>query len=719
MTRLRGIRERCALIGLLVFAAPCCVPVKAQVTLVDHSQHRLLEFDDLLLLRTFRELAVSSDGKWAAFVRSAPFNSPAVQRVDSVTVIDLHSRASRSVAVKGTPRQLQWLPGGDTLAFLAESAGKTRVWLYTPAEHAVRPLELLDSLAGRLVSFTWSPTGKALAYLATEPTDGGAIRDSARSHPRLVLFHDSPGSFTGPLSPFYKSDSAGVYLATVGIEGGRVNVVGRHVVSSKYGPKVDWSPGIILVAGAPLRASWWPQVTKRALHVYDPVSGEKRALPRLDVETWCPSQSSSGKQVAYIAYQDFPDDDRQMQRMMLQVVDLSGEAQPRTLSYGNDGLSLESAPVWAGDSSLYIRRYENGSARLFLVDVATSRWRALTPGTLSVAKFASSRNGESIVAVMESVNSPQELYAIDPNRATLTRLTDYGDTILTSPRGRVKKMIWPSRDGRFSVHGFLVEPPGYDSTRAYPLVVLVHGGPGALYSNTFVAANYSQQGYIPPQWLAASGYLVLLPNPRGDRSYGEEYAGANRGDYGFGPLSDLEAGVSLLIARGVADSTKVGIAGVSYGGYLTALAITQTTRFAAASIDDGPTDLRLDYGLNYAFHAEYSRTFFGGTPWDLPGVYAAQSPITHVDRVRTPVLMRYGGRGSTDDEIRLPYMLAQGLEFYAGLQDAGVPVEFVIHPDQGHGAVDWGLYKDWVTRNVRWFDYWLLHRGDGPPATLR
>lgn len=718
MTPFRRMPARCALIGLFISVSSRSVPVKAQAAPVRSSQHRSPDFDDLLTLRTFSELAVSSDGRWAAFVRSAPFNSPYVKRPDSITFLDLRTRISHAVAVDGVPWQLQWSPSGDTLAYLAGSTGKTRIWLCARAGQVARPLTMRDSLAGRLISLSWSPTGKALAYLASESTDGGAARDSVQAAPRLVIFKDSPGSFTGPLSPSYKSDSAGVYLATVGITGGPADVLGRHVVSSKYAPKVDWSSGSILVAGAPLRVSWWSQLTKRALHLYDPTGGEERGLPRLDVETWRPSRSPSGQQVAYIAYQVFPDHDRQMQRILLQVMDLNGDAQPRTLSRENDGLLLGHTPVWVGDSSLYITRYENGSARLFLVDVATRRWRALTPDTLSVAAFAISNDGKTVVAVMESANVPQELYGIDPTTGAMTRFTTYGDALRLPPRGRVKGVAWPSSDGKFTVHGFLVEPPGYDSTRAHPLVVLVNGGPGALFTNAFVDANYWQQGYIPPQWLAASGYLVLLPNPRGDRSYGEEYAGANRGDYGFGPLGDVEAGVSVLIARGMVDSTKVGIAGVSYGGYLAALAITHTTRFAAASIDDGPTDLRLDYGLNYAFHAEYSKTFFGGTPWDIPGVYASQSPITYVTRVRTPVLMRYGGLGSTSDQIRPPYMLAQGLEFYAGLRDAGVPVEFVLHPDQGHGAVDWELYKDWVTRNVGWFDYWLLHKGERPPATF-
>ena len=80
--------------------------------------------------------------------------------------------------------------------------------------------------------------------------------------------------------------------------------------------------------------------------------------------------------------------------------------------------------------------------------------------------------------------------------------------------------------------------------------------------------------------------------------------------------------------------------------------------------------------------------------------------------------MRYGGLSSTHDNIRLPGYVAQGFEFYAGLRDAGVPVEFVLHPDQGHGITDWGLYTDWVMRNLRWFNYWLRHEGPNPLSSV-
>ena len=103
--------------------------------------------------------------------------------------------------------------------------------------------------------------------------------------------------------------------------------------------------------------------------------------------------------------------------------------------------------------------------------------------------------------------------------------------------------------------------------------------------------------------LQRQGYLVLLPNPRGDWSYGLPYRDAIYGDYGPGPFADVIGGVSALIHRGLVDSTAVGVYGGSYGAYLTAYAITQTRRFAAAVMDDGMVNLTSFYGQTYATSA--------------------------------------------------------------------------------------------------------------------
>jgi dipeptidyl aminopeptidase/acylaminoacyl peptidase len=707
--------------GIAVLSAAVAGRLGAQSDAAPTPPPGVPAFEELLKLRQFAEVALSPDGSWAAYVTAAPFRLSRAPAAGSITLISLRGATSCSIAVGGgAPRGLRWSPRGETLAFLAPLDGETRVWYSAPCDSVAQPLPARDSLGGGVLAFAWSPTGTSIAYLAAEADPNAPGNDSTAPAPRIVLFRDAPGDFTGPTSPGYRRDSAGAYLATAALNADTAEVLARHVVSAQAGPTLDWSStGELLISGAPIGVSWWTMITTRQLDTFDPRARAMRRVQEGKLERRSPRWSPSGRRIGYMGYRVYPENSRRLEFFALQVEEPRRPGEALRLSRENDGFSWAHAPVWGDDSTIYIVRSERATARLFAVDLASRRWRALTPDTLSVSDFAVARDGRTMVAVLENANTPEDLYRVDPASGKLTRLTHGAGAVPDMPLGRVEQVAWPSRDGRFTVHGFLVKPPGFDSTRRYPLIVLVHGGPGALYTNSFVSVNFSQQGYPPPQWFAAAGYLVLLPNPRGDGSYGEAFAAALHEDWGPGPFSDVDAGVSALVARGLADSTRLGIWGGSYGGYLTAFGITQTRRFAAASIDDGPTDLRTDYGLNYAFHSDWFKAVLGGTPWERPAVYARQSPITYVDRVRTPVLMRYGGRSSTRDHVRLSYLLPQGLELYAGLRDAGVPVEFVLHPDQGHGAVDWELYTDLVRRNLDWYDYWLRHQGTDPTAERR
>lgn len=697
----------------------------AQQTAVPH----LPTLGDMLQLREFGELAVSSDGRWVAYVMSAPFGTSGAMgiarandtsEVPQITLLDLHEHRTTQVTVSGLPQSLQWSPGGATLTFLAASNGRNRLLRYSPLETGAEPqlIAASDSLGGSIVAFAWNQAGDSIAYLASERPTPGKEASSPDSGPRLVLFRDTPGVYTEPTAPGYDKDNAGAYVAIAVLGGGAARVLVRHIVSSEVRPELDWSRGgMLLISGPPIGVGYWKKITQRVLYTLDP---RTRTLSRVSPQSEAravPAWSPSGGCIAYLKAEYLPDGGGPAFSHILQVEDPTSTGTERTLSPESDGLTAAFRPKWgADDSTLYIARYESGTARLFAVDVATARWRALTPDTLSVSRYALSHDESVLLAVLENANQPQELFRVDIASGDLTRLTHEASDLPSMLLGHVDQVTWRSADDRFAVHGFLVKPPDYDSTRRYPLVVQVHGGPGGFFKNRFVTVNFTPQS-IPPQLLAAAGYLVLLPNPRGDPSYGEAFQAAIRGDWGPGPFGDVNAGVSFLIARDLVDSSALGIAGASYGGYLTAYVITQTPRFAAASINDGPINLLSEYGQNYATRSRLDKWYFGGTPWTHGATYARQSPITYLGRVRTPVLMRYGGSSSTHDNIRQSYMLAQGFELYAALHDNDVPVQFVLHPNQGHGIHDWKLYQDWVLRNLRWFDYWLRHEGEDPVAS--
>jgi dipeptidyl aminopeptidase/acylaminoacyl peptidase len=254
---------------------------------------------------------------------------------------------------------------------------------------------------------------------------------------------------------------------------------------------------------------------------------------------------------------------------------------------------------------------------------------------------------------------------------------------------------WKGPDD-FDVEGLLVKPAGYEAGKRYPLILNIHGGPYARYSDTF---NSRAQVW------AANGYAVLMPNPRGSTGYGQQFATANVADWGGKDFKDLMAGVDALIERGIADPEKLVVMGGSYGGFMTFWTITQTDRFKAAIGHAGISDW-------YSLHGqsdvpgliEYG---FAGQPWTAADTYRRWSPMTFVDRVKTPIIITHGER-----DLRVP--IAQAEQYYRALKKRGVNAVFLRYPREGHGIQEPNHQIDLFERQLAWFDSHLGIKREKP-----
>jgi Dipeptidyl aminopeptidases/acylaminoacyl-peptidases len=199
-----------------------------------------------------------------------------------------------------------------------------------------------------------------------------------------------------------------------------------------------------------------------------------------------------------------------------------------------------------------------------------------------------------------------------------------------------------------------------------------------------------------------------MPNPRGSTGYGNRFATANIGDWGGKDFKDIMAGVDTVIARGIADPDKLVVMGGSYGGFMTFWTITQTDRFKAAIGHAGISDW-------YSFHGqsdipglmEYG---FGGQPWASAETYRKWSPMTYVDRVKTPLLITHGER-----DLRVP--IAQAEQYYRALRKRGVETVFLRYPREGHGIQEPNHQIDLFQRQLEWFDSHLGFKREKPAET--
>jgi len=262
-----------------------------------------------------------------------------------------------------------------------------------------------------------------------------------------------------------------------------------------------------------------------------------------------------------------------------------------------------------------------------------------------------------------------------------------------------ERFTYPSVGG-LEIEGWLMKPFGYQAGKKYPLVLYIHGGPHSAYGENW---------FDEFQNLAGAGMMVLYTNPRGSSGYGGDFTYSTRGRWGAEDYEDLMKAVDIAARRPDVDSTRMGVTGGSYGGFMTAWITTKTNRFKAAQADRMISNWHSWYGVSDA--QGLTEFEFYGKPWDNPALYDSLSPIRHVTRVRTPTLIV-----QSEEDHRTP--MADAEQWFAALEKMGVPVEFVRYPRSNHDLSRTGepwLLVDRLGRLRQWFSYWLK---DERPANV-
>jgi dipeptidyl aminopeptidase/acylaminoacyl peptidase len=217
----------------------------------------------------------------------------------------------------------------------------------------------------------------------------------------------------------------------------------------------------------------------------------------------------------------------------------------------------------------------------------------------------------------------------------------------------------------------------------------VHGGPTHAVRSTWTGRDPELS------CLVARGYAVLRPNPRGSTGRGAAFAEAVRWDMGGLDVDDLVSGVQHLVDTGVADPARLGIAGISYGGFMASWVPTRTDVFAASVARSPCTDWLLQHLTSNI--AEFDRRFVAGRPFDPGSQYAERSPLRHVDDIGTPMLL-IAGLG----DLATPPSQAQVL--YTALRERGIDTQLVLYPEEGHGVRQPLTVADQCARMIAWFD---------------
>jgi len=297
--------------------------------------------------------------------------------------------------------------------------------------------------------------------------------------------------------------------------------------------------------------------------------------------------------------------------------------------------------------------------------------------------------GGHTAALFTNDASMAEIYAFE--NGTLRKLTTHNDALLAElTLAPTEDLEAKSKDGN-DVHGLLTKSAEWKQGSPVPMILFIHGGPNSQDAHGFDFVR---------QFAAAHRYAVLNVNYRGSSGRGQDYSKAIAADWGHLEVDDLQAGVDDVVRRGIADPTRLGVGGWSYGGILTDYLIASDTRFKAAISGAGTAFTVAFYGTDqYIIQYDYEI----GPPWD-PQAWASYQkisyPFLHADRIKTPTLFLGGER-----DFNLP--VQGGQQMYQALKSLGVETELVIYPNEFHGITRPSYVRDRYERYLAWYDRYL------------
>jgi len=460
---------------------------------------------------------------------------------------------------------------------------------------------------------------------------------------------------------------------------------------SVSGGGFDWSPegrSIVFSHSPSPKAN--DGYTMADLAIVDVESGSVSDLATSGARETAPRFSRDGQWIAFNKSDD-PMTWAFMSDVHLIAPDGSGERalhatfdrQPNIVGWSSD------------DSSILVSETRGTISQLSAVPVDGGAPRDLSPADMMVSGVGLNATGSHFGFISQSPEDPPEAFVTATSNLAPVQVS-HAQTVQSVPMGRSEVVRWTSTDG-MDVEGLLTYPVGYREGERVPMLVVVHGGPTGVFTQSFIggAGSYSIASF------AGHGYAVLRANPRGSSGYGKDFRYANYGDWGGGDYQDIMTGVDAMIDRGVADPDRLGVMGWSYGGYMTSWVITQTDRFKAASVGAGLPNLMSFSGT--ADVPDFVVDYFGGEFWEEPEAWQSHSALFNIEGVTTPTLIQHG-----EEDRRVP--ISQAYELRNALSRQGVDVTMVVYPRQPHGIQEPKLQLDAMRRNLRWFDRWVLGR---------
>ena len=625
---------------------------------------RYFKSEDIFNLEYVSEVQVSPNGKYVAYVRRSNDIMSDSSRAN-VWLASVDGKSHRPLlSSKKSYYSIRWSPDGSRLAYLSNEEGKPQLyvrWMDTGQT------ALVTNVTSNPSNITWSPDGKHIAF---------TMSVDAKEKPLDIKMPKKPDgakwspSFQYITKARYQADGRGIlepaytHIFIVPADGGTA----RQLTSGNYhhNGRLSFSPDSDKIYFSANRSDNWE---------YEPVEGDIFSVDMMGniaqltndkgLES-SPVVSPDGKHIAYARR----DDEKVMYKNSYLYVMKSDGTDAKNLTKDVD--NSVSNFHWKDNKHVYFQQSVRGLAQVDVVSLSGSvKAVANGLGGTTLGRpyvFGTYHAVDDVVAYTKGrTDRPADLYVTTRNERQLTALNE--DVLGHKQLGEVKEIVYPSSIDGEEIQGWYILPPNYDSSKTYPLILEIHGGPNLAYGPVFTAEL---------QRMAAEGYVVFYDNHRGSTGYGERFALLLQGKYSSEyDFSDHMSGVDALIEKGIADPERLFITGGSAGGIASAYAIGLTNRFKAAVVAKPVINwlskvLTADSGL-------YQIPFqFPGMPWDNVEHYWKRSPLSLVGNVTTPTMLITGV-----EDKRTP--MSETEQFYQALKIQKVDSVLVKVPGSPHG----------------------------------
>jgi len=686
------------------------VLVLAPLALAQQSAPRAITVDDYFQIRAVSDPQLSPDSKWVTYtVKTALLKED--KNEERIWMIPTIGGTPLALTAEGnSSSHARWSPDGKLIALLsARDEGKTQVWLLNRMGGEA---ERLTDLPQDVEDFAWSSDSRQLVLIlrdaSPEELEAAKVKAAKESAPaekekkaktqkpwvidRLQFKLDEVGYLDHRRTHLYVFDLAAKSLT--------------QITSGDFDDsEPTWSPDGKSLAFTSNRSAPDPDATYDTNIWVVAANNSDKGAHLTQVTTnpgadGSPVWSPDGKWIAYVTQLDPHLFDYATKHLAISPAS-GGEAKVLTLTLDR----MVSAPHFFGGGEFISFIADNDGAQILYIADAAGRGimrldtrRHISPlpesGFRTVNDY-SVGNGSSRVAIAQiaTPGSPDELFSIIEGK--YHQITHVNDALFAQLKLSPAEYVhFKSKDGT-TVSGYLYKPLDYVPGRKYPTILRPHGGP--------VWAYYAEFDHLP-QLLAANGYAVLFPNPRGSTGYGQDFAKAIWADWGNKDFQDDIAMVDYAIEQGIADPGKLAVGGWSYGGISTDFIITQTTRFKAAISGAGGAFFASFYG-----HDHYQRDYETelGRPWENKAVWEHVSPFYRVGNITTPTLFMGG-----ESDWNVPIL--GGEQMYQALKRLGRTTELVVYPGEYHEFKTPSHIKDRLERYLAWYGHYV--KGDAAPA---